>query len=400
MDLDLLRGFALLGIALVNIPFFGQPLAWSSPEWIPVDRPADQMLHTLSVLLLQGQFITLFSFLFGLGFYLFAERIRERGGSLRSLYGRRLLILGTLGLLHGLFLWSGDILLTYAVSGLFLFFFVNRKPKTLLIWAGALVLSQWLFYTGFVVILQLGMQDPEFQKFWIQQTMEAWEEWHRLITDSLAAYGSGTFMDRLDVRLREIALLWEYLLFFGSGLSYIFALFLLGVCAGKQGWIQRLPKELPHLMGAPFFLLLGIGLVGSYLKRWASEHANWHTPDHLTSLYALLDITTTPLLSAAYTLLILHCWRKTADLPLWNWIADGGRASLSLYLGQSLLFTSIFYGYGLGLYGQLPMPQMLIIAVGGYAILLAFLHFYLRRFRRGPMESISRRFIYGPSPSS
>ncbi|WP_368654170.1 DUF418 domain-containing protein [Ornithinibacillus sp. 4-3] len=134
-SLDIIRGIALFGILLVNMPLFQSPqliadLYMMSPEL----SSSDQFLRMLLDVFVETKFFTIFSFLFGVGFYIFMERAVNKTDHFYRLYSRRLIVLAIFGFLHLCLLWYGDILLGYALAGFFLIFFYKRKQKTILLW--------------------------------------------------------------------------------------------------------------------------------------------------------------------------------------------------------------------------------------------------------------------------
>nr|WP_071393393.1 heparan-alpha-glucosaminide N-acetyltransferase domain-containing protein [Bacillus tuaregi] len=138
LTIDIIRGFALLGIFLVNMPAFHSPaLMVSAPEY----NGMDYWLDLLFQMFVQTKFYTIFSFLFGLGFYIFMSRAEQKGLRINRLFSRRLFALLLFGALHLVLLWYGDILHTYAIAGFLLLLFYKRKPKTLLIWAFSLLIA-------------------------------------------------------------------------------------------------------------------------------------------------------------------------------------------------------------------------------------------------------------------
>ncbi|MDY0394623.1 DUF418 domain-containing protein [Virgibacillus halophilus] len=132
ISLDIIRGFALSGILLVNMPLFQTPLVNELYMLSPALTPVDQFLRMLLDIFVEAKFFTIFSFLFGIGFYIFMKRAEEKTGRFYLLYTRRLIALAIFGLLHLIFLWYGDILLRYALSGFLLIFFYRSKEKTIL----------------------------------------------------------------------------------------------------------------------------------------------------------------------------------------------------------------------------------------------------------------------------
>lgn len=144
---DGLRGFALLGILAVNMALFREPIQ-ASFMGVAADQPLfDQIATWLVSFFATSKFYTLFSLLFGLGFSIMLTRARERGDAFVPFYLRRLLILLGFGLIHAIFIWIGDILVTYAIMGaLLLIFSWVKRPRTLLIWALALFVLPLIFY--------------------------------------------------------------------------------------------------------------------------------------------------------------------------------------------------------------------------------------------------------------
>ena len=136
ITLDIIRGFALLGIFLVNMPAFHSPAFMiSHPDYTGMDYWLDLFLQ----MFVQTKFYTIFSFLFGLGFYIFMSRAEQKNLHVNRLFSRRLFALLLFGAIHLIFIWYGDILHTYAIAGFLLLLFYKRKTKTLLIWAFSLL---------------------------------------------------------------------------------------------------------------------------------------------------------------------------------------------------------------------------------------------------------------------
>ena len=136
--IDILRGMALFGILAANMRAFVAPIDAYGDIGVLFHGRADVLAQWFIDTFIQGKFITIFSFLFGMGFAIQLSRAEARGTRFLSFYPRRLLALALFGLIHGLLIWAGDILLTYALSGAILLLFRNRQQKTLLWWAGGL----------------------------------------------------------------------------------------------------------------------------------------------------------------------------------------------------------------------------------------------------------------------
>jgi uncharacterized protein len=174
--LDILRGFALLGILIVNMGIFSFPFIAQITRTPRGDSTLDHATELLIAALATGKFYPLFAFLFGLGMWMQMERIQEAGGSPGRFMVRRLLVLMGFGLAHALLIWNGDILFVYALVGLAALLFRKVQPRTLLIWAGILIAIPVIIGAGFVALGAL-----------LSATRAVWrKEWRRCATWSSA----------------------------------------------------------------------------------------------------------------------------------------------------------------------------------------------------------------------
>src|SRR5277367_5419765 len=158
--IDILRGMALFGILAANMRAFVAPLDAYGDIGVLFHSRADVLAQAFIDLFFQGKFISIFSFLFGLGFAIQLSRAETRGVRFLSFYPRRLLALALFGIIHGIFIWAGDILLTYAFSGAILLLFRNRQQKTLLWWAGSLFALPIVGSTVFLTLYLRGFRRP------------------------------------------------------------------------------------------------------------------------------------------------------------------------------------------------------------------------------------------------
>src|SRR5580693_4264522 len=158
--IDILRGMALFGILAANMRGFNAPADLYGNIKVLFHGTADLIAQGFIDIFIQGKFVTLFSFLFGLGFAVQLTRAEARGARFMSFYPRRLMALALFGLIHGILIWWGDILLMYALAGSLLLFFRNRQQKTLLWWAGSIFSLPVLVITGFYVAYLLGFHPP------------------------------------------------------------------------------------------------------------------------------------------------------------------------------------------------------------------------------------------------
>ncbi len=383
VSLDVLRGFALLGILISNMLYFSQPMepdGFRNGLWFgPLDRLADW----ISVFLVEGKFYPLFSFLFGLGFSIQLERASSRGLDFNATYRRRLFILMGLGLAHGIFLWSGDVLLAYAVCGFALLLFRDRKPLTILVWAGVFIAipALLILFVGLLMLMLSG--NPEFLQAMAEDPGE---------TRALAqAFVTGGYGDAVSYRLGELILTVSVTMIFAP--SFL-GLFLIGMLVGRKRILAEVGKHRQILFRV--LVVCGVvGLVGNSLGAWAMIGGSArHDYGLMLIAVGVLSILG-PVLTAAYIagiVLLIDRWPTSTLLPP---IAAVGRMALTNYLGQSLVATTIFYGYGLGLGGEVGRLGTIGISLLIFAGQVLFSFVWLKSFRYGPMEWVWRSLTYG-----
>ena len=383
--LDVLRGFAIFGILLVTMTgFSGSAVA----DWWTATP--DRLATGLIFLLGQAKFFTIFSFLFGLGFALQLLRAEARGTRVFPLYRRRLLALLLIGLLHVLFLSFGDILAKYAVVGFLLFFFKWAKPKNLMIFAVIL----WLLAFGNweLAVLREIVRTPSGQETQISQShAEAREAARIQVETRMRVYGEGSFADIMAQRVQQwfnnvVTLIGSY------PVAALLALFLLGMYAGRRRLFQDVSAHLPlfrqvwkwglglGLFVPACFLLAGTKAVPPY---WQSV---W------TPIYFAIGV---PALSFFYVSTLVLLFQKEAWKRRLAPLAAVGRTALSNYLLQSVVCTTIFYSYGLGLYGKVGPAAGLALTVLIFLLQVPLSVWWLRHFRFGPAEWLWRTLTYG-----
>lgn len=354
-EVDALRGFALFGICVVNVPFLALPFA---QMMMPPTSLPDQIATTLTELLFQGKFFLIFSFLFGWGA---APALGTPPEGTR--YARRIAALAVIGLLHALLVFHGDILLLYALLAALLWPLRHLTPRQLVRMAiasaviGAIVLAA----------LALALSQP--------------------LTESTATIPGflGTFTDATAARFTEWRLAFPFILLFNGPLA--FGAFALGLSAARTGFLQP---------GHPTYLALR-----AFARRWWPAAIALNLPYVLSQTGALGDglwalagfaslALAAPALSLCYVIAVIEASRA-------GWFGDGataaGRLSLSAYIGEGLLAGLIFNGYGLALYGQLGQATLFAVAVAIYLIIHLTAIQWTRSLGQGPMERILSRLI-------
>lgn len=378
--MDILRGAALLGILLMNIEAFAGPLDLSftgiDPRWHGVDRWADALVYVL----VQGKFFLLFSLLFGAGFAVMEQRAQVSGRGFTALYLRRSALLMVFGLCHALLVWSGDILLVYAL----LSFFLLPLRGLPLRWLPVLGVLSYSVAVGlslcFALLVWLVSQtgsdalDSTATVRGAQQFIDAQRE----------VGLHGTWLQACMQRLHDVSRLFGGILITGPE---IFGMFLLGAWFARSGALAA-PQRFDGLYRRLRWGALPLGLVLMLVS------AAWHpymAPGQFTTTTGLAYA----LAAVASLLMCLGylAWIVQLRASL-GWLAAPGRMALTHYLLQSLLCTWLFYGHGLGLFEQMPRAWQLVFAAALFAAQVAISHAWLARFRQGPMEWAWRAFTY------
>ena len=393
--MDVLRGFALLGILLMNIEAFVGPLMEAITGVNPRFSGADRWMDAAIYVLVQGKFITLFSLLFGMGFAVMLERANATGASGTALYARRLLALLGIGLVHALLVWSGDILVTYALLGLVLLLLFRRTPVSRLPkWGVVFYVLPLLLVWAMAGFAALAQQDPQAAAEFQQGMAAQAQQMAALIEGERQAYGAGSYMQAVAQRGADTGAMFGFLVFFGPSLLGVF---LFGAWFMRSGVIRNSAAHLPL-----FRRLRNLGFgIGLPLMLWSA----WSHPTMSFSELSLGSAAAQTAGQVANLLMMLGYMSVIVlamQLPVWaqrlRWLAPAGRMALTNYLLQSLICTAIFYGYGLGYFERLPRVWQPLFVLALFALQVVFSRWWLSRFRYGPMEWLWRGLTYGARP--
>ena len=361
---DALRGFALVGICVVNLPLLALPDR--EPAGTPEGLEAAALFVTS--LLFEGKFFPLFSFLFGFGFAAQLARIRGEGGT-GTAYARRLVGLGVLGAFHAVLLFPYDILLSYALLGALLWQVRRWPDPSLLRLAGVSVALAAVCLALAGVAVEAGAAAEEgFAAADAEAAVQAY----------LGPFGEG-----LERRLyHDLLPAAGMVALFNWPLA--FAAFCAGLVAGRRGLLQD-PQRLEAVLRPRLPLLCAGALAGNV----APALLPWLPPAVGILAYSLLAVGG-PCLAALYALLLARVWKDGRGRRALGWLEPAGHMSLTNYLGQSLVANALFMGWGLGFYGAVERPALIVVAfliAGGLA---ALSHVWLHRFRTGPCEWLLR----------
>ena len=363
---DVLRGFALLGILVVNIQFMGL----SSAEGARGDWTlgfANGSATFLIASIFAGKFYLLFSFLFG---YSSNYIIRGERAN-RTRWIKRCLVLIALGALHFTFLWHGDIIFIYGVFGLLLIPFFFRADQTLKIW------TRVVFFASSTLILLVGALVYISERYFPEESYQA------LMDSKLdEVLINGTFIEAIPARLE----LWAYGvstgIFLQGGLA--FAAFLLGLRMARSQFLSSPidTKKNSKLMKIGLLLGAPIQIVSAAILVSNEQSAEPSEATHVLALF--VSFIAAPLLSMFYVGLIRKLVEEKPHLVLW--IKPAGKVSLTIYISQSVITSMIFAPWGLGLFQDLDTWQVLLLAFGIWLLLVYLASIWLKRFKQGPLE--------------
>lgn len=375
--LDALRGLALMGIALANFPEFALWTFLSSEQQAAMPTAyIDEIVRFLQYLVVDGKFYSIFSILFGIGFSLIMERHGLR------LFVRRMLILVIIGFLHLMFIWSGDILLLYAVGGLLLTLMIGLSDKSLFI----LALSLIMIPVGLDALIEFGgfdFPEPFYQAWWNKAEALGINEanfasWLR----DANSYGQ-MFAFLVQGAYER---LWEFVE--GHRLPKVVGLFILGYLASKHRLYARL-QDLP--LWKALYWSVSIGLPTSLLYAWSATSGHpWGLTVH-SLLYAVSVIP----LAIVFIIGICLLYLQSPKSVVFRWLAAPGRMALSCYISHSLIGILLFYGLGFGLGTSLGLVYIELIALVVFFIQIIVCRIWLNYFRFGPLEWLWRMLTYG-----
>ena len=393
--LDIVRGVAVMGILAMNIVAFAMPMsAYMNPLAYGTEGSIDFASYAFSFVLIDGKMRGLFSYLFGASMLLVIDRAVAKGESAASVHYRRMIVLLLFGALHFYFIWFGDILFGYAVIGMVAFLFRNKSPRMLIGIGVALILLQFLMFAGMAANAK-ELSQAVTQPGASAETLQSWREmteWVRIPTPAelqeqmglILGPWSGVVQNQLTKHTFEPLI---FSIMFGpETLGYM----LFGMAALKSGYLTGQWTDAEYRRAAirgytitvPFYLLL----------LWLIFRDNFTEPA-LFAYGMASTILLRPFMIAALAALIILLTRKGGWLT--QRIAAAGRAAFTNYLGTSILMTATFYGWGLGLFGELSRAQLWLVVIAMWALMLAWSKPWLERYQYGPFEWLWRSMARG-----
>jgi uncharacterized protein len=388
-SLDIIRGFALLGILVMNIQSFAMPeAAYTNPTAYGDFNGINKLVWMVSHLLFDSKFMALFSMLFGVGILVFSDNLVARGNKAFATHARRMFWLLLFGFIHGHLIWSGDILFMYAACGFVFYSFRNRTIKTLWIVGIIFLTIGW----GFTELIQVSLNymTPD-------EVADMATDWAptREETSSKLLSMTGVWSQQFSLRTENAWFMQTFgVLYYGLG--RVGGLMLIGMALYKQGLFtgryapsDLLKKGLVNLLIGFSFTIYG--LFFNFQHDWAFSYSQFRGMqfNYIGSVFVAIG----------YAQLLALVVQKQWFAAVTKRLAYVGRMAFTNYISQSIICTFIFYGFGLGLFGSVERWQQLLIVLCIWALQLTWSPLWLESFRYGPLEWLWRTLTYWQKPN-
>ena len=392
--LDILRGVAVMGILAMNIIAFAMPYqAYVNPTAYGLESDADLASWAFSFVFVDGKMRGLFSFLFGASTLLVIERAEASGLSPARVHYARMLWLLVFGLIHFYFIWLGDILVLYALSGLLLFFFRKLSVKGLVIGGVIFVALQALMMAG-AAGSAFHLADAAARPGAGAEVVEQWRGMKeglapvagRELAEKLAMF-QGPWSGIVGHKLERWFL--PFLSFPQNGAETL-GYMLFGMAALRSGFFRGDWARARYVKWA--LTGFAVAIPAYAVMAWLMIRADFAT-EWLIAIWLAAAIPFRPVMVVAIAALIVLLTRRGGALV--DRIAAAGRAAFTNYLGTSILMTTFFYGYGLGFYGTMSRIELWLPVVAVWALILLWSRPWLDRFRYGPFEWLWRSLARG-----
>lgn len=366
--LDIIRGLCLLGILVINVFGFFLPMPYIDLYAWYRGSPFELVVYENIAIYIQGSIYPLFAMLFGYGVAMQYTKATNSGVSFYSFAPRRFTILLIIGVVHGVVIWWGDILTAYAICAFVLLAFIRFHSKDLLL--SALMLnSLWhlymLFVLGYFVFRDVVME--------LYIDIEA-------IEGVVTAYTLGSWSDSFMQRAEDFFYMFQPFMWLTTLLAYM----LVGAAASKWRLIER-ARERKRF----WFILMTITLaLGIYMK------SLFVFGDGTYLQYYVQTFVGGPLVAIGYASVVVLLCTMPFVQRLCKPFASIGRMSMTMYLMQSVVMTTLSYSYGAALYGKLDVYDMLYVALGLYVLQVIIAELYFMKFAQGPIEACWKRLAY------
>jgi uncharacterized protein len=382
LNIDIIRGVALLGILLMNIQAFSMNFsAYGNPSSFGDLTGVNFYVYYLSHLFADQKFMTIFSILFGVGIVLMAENIERKGGDPTKVHYKRMFILAIFGILHAYLLWFGDILFPYALAGMIAY--TARKKSVKFLFITAFVSIGFSSLVMFLISLVIPMMEPAD----LQSMMAVWAPTQEMIDKDILV-NQASWFGQMEHRNFMASKMQTNVLFY---LFRIVGLMMVGMALFKLDFFGKRFSNKSLTISAVAAIALGLFLIIT------GNNANFANEWPIDSMLSGVQYNYWGSILMAYSymsLLIVFC-RSSALMKLKGLLANVGKMALTNYLSHTLICGFIFYGWGLGFYGTFERSEMLLVVIGVWIFQLFISSFWMARFQFGPFEWLWRTMTYG-----
>lgn len=385
VSIDVLRGFALLGILPMNIQYFSMiSAAYSNPTAYGDLHGANYLVWLLSHVLADEKFMTIFSMLFGAGILLMTSHVEAAGTRSAPLHYRRMAWLIVFGLAHAYLLWSGDILFTYGMCGLLAYVFRKLRPRALIV-VGLLTIS-----VASLSLTAYGLSSRSWSPAELQSAREQlWLPTPQMIASEVAAY-QGAWTAQMKFRVPDsLQMQTSFFLFFtfwrAGGLMLVgMALLKMGVFSGRRSpWFYWSMIAAAVLVGIP---VTCYGTYRDFASGWDFRYSFFFG--------AQFNYWASLLVSSGWLGVVMMVCRAGGLVALTTRLAAVGRMAFSNYILHTAICTTIFYGHGFGLFGRVERVWQIAIVLTIWAVQLVVSPVWFRHFLFGPLEWLWRSLTY------
>ncbi len=382
--LDVLRGFALLGILAMNIRGMAAPFsAYMYPYALFDYTGASRAAYIFTSVVFDLKMMGLFSMLFGAGALLYAAKPTETGEPPRALWFRRMFWLLVIGLVHAYLIWDGDILVPYALCGMLLLWWVRRRSARVLM-AGAVL----MLLIGALLTIGHGRAWEAMSEADRAREAETWMPTREQANQQLARM-SGSYID-VVVHRAPFVLMGETLIFALFFFWRCGGMMLLGMALLKWGFLdgRRPAREYAAIAGT----FIPIGLALAWYGTVALERVHFDMPGRTSA--DVWNYVGAVLASVGYAALLILVVKRGVLGTVRRSLAAVGQMAFSNYLFHSVITSMIFLGWGLGFAGRVDYAQQLLVVVAIWMFQLVVSPIWLGRYRFGPAEWLWRSLTY------
>ena len=380
-SIDLLRGFAILGILIMNITNFSQVnIAYMNPTIGAGLEGYNQYFHAFNYIFADTRFMSIFSILFGAGVVLFTRNAEIKGKRAGVLHFKRMFWLLLFGFVHAYFIWSGDILVAYAICGCFIFFLRKKSIRTLL------VMSTLLFIIPltFNLMTYYGMTSDE-----LESTFAFFHPNPEQIATGIKTM-QGSFNEQMTIRLKN-AIEFQTFVFLIETFWRTTAMMLLGMILFRKGILSadksiKYYKKMVLVGFVPGLILSIIGLNQAYDFEWSGAY--------VMNIGANYKLISGFFMAIGYIGLVMWFFKKGIFKNLQRRLQATGRMAFTNYIGMSLICTLIFNGHGLGFFGTFDRLQQFLVVISVWVLILILSPLVLKKYKFGPLEWMWRKLTY------